>query len=56
MLSILKELATNKANSLRSYLQIVQLNFEVFKDLIISIINYTLKKIKKEWYTLKLAL
>ena len=48
MLSILKELATDEANSLRSYTRVAQLNFKAFKDLIISITNYVLKKIEEE--------
>jgi len=48
MLFILKELATDEANSLKSYLRVTQLDFKAFKDLIISITNYALKKIEKE--------
>jgi hypothetical protein len=56
VLSILKELSTDEANSLRSYPRLAQLDFRAFQDLVVSITSYALKMIEEEWYSLKLAL
>src|SRR5437764_1047237 len=56
VLSILKDVAIDEAPSSRGYNQLTQLYRSAFKHLIVSITNYALKKIKKEWHSLKLSL
>ncbi len=48
MLSILKDLITNKDSLLRDYNCFVQLDFIAFKYLVITISNKALKKIEEK--------
>lgn len=56
VLSILKDVATSEASSACGYDQLTEFDIRAFKHLVVTITNYSLRKIEKEWHSLKLIL